>query len=121
MARKNVVQSFTMLESQLVSADITSQDTSIINLDQVSIRVKWNGTLEGEIRIEALQRKSNDLVQDSDWFELDFGNVILIDGTDDNHQIVFTQMPFTDFRLKFVHTSGSGLLEAKITGKQIGG
>ena len=121
MARKNVVQSYTLLENQSVSADITSNDTSIINLDQVSIRVKWDGSLEGEVKIEALQRKSKESTDSSEWFELDFGNVILIDATDTNHQIVFQQTPFTDFRIKFVHSAGSGNLEAKITGKQIGG
>lgn len=119
MARKNVVQSFTMIESQIASTDVTSESTSIINLDQLSIRFSWDSTLEGEIVIEALQRKSNDV--SPDWFELDFGNTILVDATDTNHQIVFQQMPFTDIRVKFVHSSGSGTIEAKLTGKQIGG
>ena len=121
MARKNVVPKYSMISDGDASADITSNPTSVINLDNASILISWSGVPVGEILIQAQQRKSNEELVEADWVDLDLGDTVVIDNTEAEHQIIFKQLPFTDIRVKYVSTSGTGTLNAVITSKQIGG
>ena len=122
MARKNVVPSFQMIDSGDASADILSNSTSVINHDKADVRIEWTGSPVGEIIVQAQQR--SDLRQpivEGDWFDIEFGNTITVDGSNTNHHLKFNELPFTDIRIKYTSTSGSGTINAKITLKQIGG
>lgn len=121
MARKNVVSAFPIISDGDMSADLTSLETSVKNLDKASIRIEWTGTPEGEIVVQALQEKDGVPVVDADWFDLSFGSTITIDATNTDHQLIFNELPFERLRLKYVATSGSGTLNAKISAKQVGG
>jgi hypothetical protein len=121
MARKNVIHAFQMINSGDASADITSNPTSVVNLDVASIFISWTGTPVGEITVQAQQRKSNEDLTEADWFDIDLGATVTVDNTESEHQILFKQVPFTDIRVKYTSTSGTGTLNAVITSKQIGG
>ena len=123
MGRKNVVSAFQMITSGDMSADITSEETSVKNLDKASIRVTWDigGTPVGTLVVQALQEKENIPVVDADWFDLDLGSTVTIDNTQTDHQIIFNELPFDKIRLKYNQTSGTGTMNAKISAKQVGG
>lgn len=110
-----------MFEDGDLSTDITSNVTNVRNLDKASIRVEWTGTPVGELKVQALQEKENQPIAEADWFDLDLGSTITIDNTDTEHQIIFNELPFERIRLQYVSTSGTGVINAKISAKQVGG
>lgn len=104
-----------MIDSQSMGADVTSSVVNVQNLDQGSIIVEWSGTSPvGEITVEARNGEQ------SNWYELDFNSTISISGNTGTHQVVFNSMPFTDIRLQYNRTSGTGTLDAVITAKSVG-
>lgn len=121
MARKNVIHSFKMIDDGDASADITSSPTSTIHMDKASIRIEWSGTPVGTVAIQAQQRKKDERIVEANWFDVDLGSTVTIDGTDTEHQILFNELPFTDLRVKYTSTSGTGTINVKISAKQVGG
>lgn len=115
MGRKNVVKQFKMFDEADISTDQTSTTTNVINLDQASIHLSWTGTSpDGEIFVDVRNG------EDDSWYALSFSTQILISGNSGDHQILFTEMPFTDIRLRYVSTSGTGNLTASLTMKTVG-
>ena len=115
MARKNTVPSFRMIDQGDLSGDITSNITNVENLDKCSIAVSWSGTSPvGTIIVE-----SRNGTKES-WNAVEFPT-ITVSGNTGNHSIVFREMSFTDLRLRYVATSGTGTLDAVYTSKQVGG
>jgi len=116
MARKNVVQAFKMIDSGDMSSNIESVSTNVTYLDVSSIAISWSGSSPaGTITIEARNGEANA------WTELDFGSTISVSGNSGSHRVVFTEMPFTDLRVVYTASSGTGSLDAIITSKQVGG
>ena len=116
MARKNIVPSFKMLDAASLGGNLTSAVVNVQNMDLASIHLKWTGTAPvGVITVEARNGSADP------YYTLDFGSAINISGASGDHQIVLSSMPFTDIRLQYFFTSGSGSLTATITAKQIGG
>ena len=78
----------------------------------------------GLFAIQARQEKSNARDVSADWFDLDLGSQILVDVPSNSileHQIIFNELPFTDVRIVYAATSGTGTVNIKITAKQVGG
>jgi len=122
MARKNVVNAFSMITDGDMSAEIISSVTDVKNLDNAAIRLTWDigGTPVGTVTVEAVQTKESEPEADYEWFELDFGSTITIDNTGTEHQLIFNQLTFDKIRLKYNRTSGTGTMNAKITAKTVG-
>lgn len=115
MSRKLLVKSFSMVTDGDMSANITSEIVNVQNLDQGSILVEWSGTTPvGTLTVEARNGESQS------WYELDFNATMSVSGNTGSHQIVFNSMPFTDIRLKYAFSSGTGTLDAVITAKTVG-
>lgn len=116
MSRKPVVPSYAMINAVSMGASITSNTVNVLNLDQASILVEWSAgsTPVGVLTVEARNGEKEN------WYELDFNSVMSVSGNTGSIQIVFNQMPFTDIRLKYTRTSGSGTMDATITMKNIG-
>lgn len=124
MSRKNVVDAFDMIVDGDMSANITqSTFTDVRFLDNANIRVTWDagGTPVGTLVIQAKQVKQGRPEEAADWFDVDFNTTIVIDNTATEHQIHLTQLPFTHIRVKYIRTSGTGTLNARLTARQIGG
>lgn len=115
MARKNVLKSYKMLDQADMSTSLESEPTSVINLDKASIVLSWTGSPVGTFSLEARNGV------DEAWYALDFGATIEPGGSAGNHRLLLTETPFTDVRLIYAATSGSGTLNAVITAKQVGG
>lgn len=115
MGRKNVIESFKMFDQADISTNATSTATSVIRQDQARIILNWTGTSPvGVITIEARNGA------DDPYKALDFGSAINISGNTGSHEIIFSEMPFTDLRVVYTSTSGTGNLDAIITSKVLG-
>lgn len=113
--RKNVVKSFKMIDAGDISSNITSHTVNVINLDNASIHVEWAGAaINGTMVVQAKNGESDS------WYDLDMGGVISLTGAGGDHQLVFNSLPFTDIRLVYTATAGTGTLDAKISAKVVG-
>lgn len=112
-----------MLDSVALTGNQTSDSTNVINFDRASIFVDWSGSdAVGEMQVEARKKDKDKSSIDADWRTLDFGSTISISGASGDHEILFDSLDFTEFRIKFVYTSGTaGALTATLTAKQVGG
>lgn len=120
MSRKSVVPGFAMINSGNLASNIESSVVSVKNLDNASIIVTWTGTSPvGVLTVQARNNGAGE-VNPEDWYDLDMGGTINISGNSGNHQLVFNLLPFTDLRLVYTATSGSGTLNAVITSKVVG-
>lgn len=115
MGRKNVVKSYKMIDSGDLSGSITSSIVNVINLDKASIHLVWSGTSPtGAITVEARNGEKDS------WYELDFGSSIDISGNSGDHQLVFNELAFTDIRIQYISTGGTGSIDASISAKVVG-
>jgi hypothetical protein len=115
MGRKNILKSFKMISDGDMSGNIVSSITNVITLDQASILLEWTGSaVDGEFFVDARNGEKGT------WNALDFNTSMLAEADTDHHRIVFTSMPFTDIRVRYVRTAGTGTLNATITMKTIG-
>lgn len=114
--RKNVIRGYKMVDAGDMSADITSSEVNVINLDKASIFVSWTGSSPvGVLKVEA---KNAD---NGSWFELDMGGPIDVAGNDSNHILLFNELLHNALRIVFTRTSGTGTLNAVLVAKQVGG
>lgn len=115
MGRKSVLKSFKMLNQADLSTNQVSEITNVQNLDNGSIVLKWTGDAVGTITVEARNGEKED------FRTLAFGGgAILLAGTADEHEIIFKLFPFTDIRIQYTSTSGTGSIDATITAKVVG-
>ena len=118
MARKNIVPAYDMLTdvSPDMSAPITSNIVNVQNMDKGSIHVSWAGA--APVGTVVIQSRNG---SDDSWSAVSFGSAISVSGASGDHQIIFNELPWTDIRLVYTPTSGTGTLSAIITLKQVGG
>lgn len=111
-----------MLNAVDLLSSQTSAATNTENVDKASIVLEWTGTAPvGEVTVEGrnFQNSANGPIA-SPWVTLDF-DTITISGASGSHQLLFVELPFTEIRLQYARTSGSGSLTAVLTAKQVGG
>lgn len=115
MGRKNVIKSFKMVDSADLSGNFTSETVNTINLDKASIHLSWSGTSPvGTVSVEARNGENDS------WYELDMGSAISISGNSGDHQLNFLELPFTEIRLQYTSTSGTGSIDGYISAKVVG-
>ena len=115
MARKSVLRSYKMLDAADLSGNLTSNVTNVLNLDKASISIQWTGTSPVGT-IEVMARNGEEDV----WQALDFGSTISVSGNTGDHRIVLNELPFTDIRVDYTSSSGTGTIDAIITAKTQG-
>lgn len=104
-----------MIDAGSLGSSITSSTVNVINLDKASIHLEWTGSSPvGTITVQARNGEHDA------WYALDLGSTISISGASGDHQLVFNELPFTDIRLLYTRTSGSGSLDAVVTMKVVG-
>ena len=114
MGRKHY-HDYAIFDSEDISTDQESRVTSVKNLDKASVHVYWNGTAPiGVLEIEVRNGEK------APWYTLPIGSVINITGNSGYHQIVLNELPFSDIKLKYISTSGTGTMDAKIAMKTVG-
>lgn len=116
MARKHLIYSYQFFDGSPVTVTAESNATVVAQLDYSSVYITWDTSdLVGTVEFLA---KNGD---NSDFYALDFGSAINITGASGSHQIVFSEMPFTDLKMRVNVTGGSsGNVSAVITAKSEG-
>lgn len=117
MARKNLIPSFKLIDAEAMDGNITSEVVNVQNMDIASIHLAWSAgsTPVGTVTVQARNGASDT------WYDLDFGSAISVSGNSGDHQIILSEMPFTDIKVTYTRSSGDGTLNGYITAKQIGG
>jgi len=116
MARKHV-HSFAFFDASTPITLTTSSPSMIVGqMDYGSIAFSWaNSDLIATVALEAKRGK------DDDWTELDLGTAPVITGASGEHELVLTQMPFTELRVTVNVTGGTtGEIAAVLTAKSEG-
>lgn len=117
MARKNTIPGFKIFNATSATTNQTSSTVNVLNLDKCSVHVKFSAANTGEFTVEARNRR--DESDDAPWYQLDFGSDLTV--TDETQvQIVLNSLPFTDFRVNWIPSAGSGTLTARVTAKTEG-
>lgn len=113
MSVKRVLDYQNLLVDESMGADITSAATNILFLDRVGYQLVWTGTPNGTFYVQV----SNDSVT---WADLTLSTPVTASGSGDNAFIdIETGAKYV--RLFYDRTSGTGTLDAYITGKSISG
>lgn len=116
MSRKQILPPFKMYNAVSLGATVTSTITSVAGMDKASIYFEWSagtspvGTLTVHARNGA----------DGTWRELNMGSTISISGASGAHDLVFNELPFTDIKLVYTRSSGTGTVTATIAAKTVG-
>ena len=102
-----------------MSANITTETTNVLNVDNIGIVASWNGTSPvGTLFVDV----SNDEgTSPTNWATLDFGVSIAIANNTDSGVININQVPFVWLRVRYVRTSGTGTLTLALSMKRNGG
>lgn len=104
-----------MLDAVSMATSQESAATFVEGIDQSSIQVVWSGTAPvGEMKVLARNGKSNE------FYELDFDESLPVTGNSDTMFILIKTSPFTEIKLRYERTSGTGTMTATINGKVIG-
>lgn len=129
MSRKHVVNDYEMFTatkyqtgqanpSVPATASQTSGITNVLNLDNATIHVLFSAPNSGTLIVEA--RNISPLQGDvSGFYPLNFGAPLTIT-SETNVQIILNSMAFTDLRIKWVPSSGSGTVSAFLNMKTVG-
>lgn len=115
MSRKNVLTPYHWLvDGDMSSATLTSEETEVTYTDNVGISVSWTGNAEGVFAVEAT-------IDGVNWSELNFGIAPQATGSADTHLLNLNQIPYKAIRLTYIKTTGTGTLNSYIMYKQTGG
>ena len=96
-----------------MSSDVTSSSTNILHMDRVGYQLSWSGTPTGTFSVEV----SND---ESVWVPLTLSASVAAAGSADD-AFIDCETAAKFIRFKYTASSGSGTLQAHITGKSISG
>ena len=115
MGSKRVLYQYQLFDAGLMlgTSTITSPVTNVGQLDNIGIQVRWTGTPTGTISVMCS-------VNGTDFDALSF--YVGLDqpvGSAGGYLISLNQLPFEFVRLQYVNASGSGLLNAWISGKDL--
>lgn len=115
MARKNVLKTFTVFSAVDIASTQTSTAVNVEQLDIGNFFVSWtSSSIVGVLTVEGKIGDSGT------WFTLDLNETLSINVDNSNLQILLQQMPFTQVRLKYTATSGTGNMTAVFHGKTTG-
>lgn len=115
MSRKHVV-SKKFIDAEAVSTDFTSDIINTRQTDKSSIHISWAAGSTPNIDIYVQVRNG----EADTWRNIDFGSVPNISGASGEHELVFNEMPFSDFRLFLDRASGSASVTANFLMKSVG-
>ena len=125
MARKNTLKSYVLLNAQSTASsfDTYSNPTNIDYLDNVGIQVVWTGTTVGVLEVYGSNDDANAQQgkYPTNWSKFEFGATINVDTTNSDLLIHMNQVPYSWIALKYIATSGTGTMTAKLTVKMVGG
>ena len=114
---KHLVKCFKSITNGDMSADITGESLKCFLCDYAIVHLKWTGTARGKIVFDV---SLSDEKKDIEFYTLDDVEYAI---TTDSGEVELNLHDLCHglLRPRFVRTSGTGTLTAKINGKSIGG
>lgn len=114
---KKITRPFPVLKSADMTTSHTSLETDVRHLDYARILAAWSGASPvGTLQVQALRDDESEV-----WVAVDFGadgTALPISGNADNHDIVFSILPFARLRCVYTPTSGTGTLNIYLMAKE---
>jgi hypothetical protein len=118
MSRRNVLNKY-QVWNNLNSTSITaSQESTVDQLDVINYIIKIDPSVNCVIKVEFTGDKNS---QNPVWYQLDFNTPIVLNGAvDTEYTIQIEKHSAFKMRLNAVSNSGTGLINAWITGNNLG-
>jgi hypothetical protein len=110
--RKNTLSPFKTITSGDMSGNLTSKVTDISHMDNVSIQLNWTGTPTGTFAVQGSLDQAN-------WVSLALSPTPGAAGAAGNILLDLNQLSFPYIRTIYTASSGSGSLDAIISGKMV--
>lgn len=113
MGRKSVLEPYSIVSAGDMAGSVTSPETSVKNLDQITYEVVWSGTSPvGEIQVQT---------QVKDVWQAIALPTIGVSGNTGSHLITINSAShFHKLRVVYLRTSGTGTLTINIIGAVLG-
>ena len=111
MGRKHVSRPYKVTDQGDMSANITSESTSVEQFDFLSYRLTWGGGagVDGSFFIEVSDDEGEDAAKN--WIELDFGQTLpVVTDTGDDY-ILIKDVHFKYARVKYSRVAGTGSID----------
>lgn len=122
MSRKSQLVKFKTITNGDMSSSITGAVTNIEWQDNIGIQLNFTGAPSGtfQVQISADYEKINNTVTNAgNWISLVLSPVPTAAGAADNIYVDITQISAPWIRVVYTRTSGTGILNAFIVGKQV--
>ena len=113
MGSKRTLDYATLVVDGDMSSNITSDSTNILHMDRVGYQLSWTGTPTGDFYVDV----SND---GTTWIEQTLSTAVAAAGSADD-AFIDAETAAKYIRFRYVASSGSGTLQAYVTGKSISG
>lgn len=122
--RKNVLPPYQIISSgDMSQASITSSVTNITYLDNICIQLVFTGSPTGNFAVQGSntyeQDNNGNVVNAGTWTALDLTPSPAATGSGSNILIDLNQLSFPYIRVVYTKDSGTGTLNATISGKQL--
>lgn len=112
---KSILNTKQIVTSGDMSGNITSDTIGVERLDNVGIQLQWTGTPTGDFFVDAR------IHEDAPWTELSISPSVAASGSASDWLISLTQIPYSELRVRYERSAGTGTLEAWLMAKQVGG
>jgi flagellar basal body P-ring protein FlgI len=111
--RKNSLVQYQVIKGGDGSGDLTGPSTNIQNLDNIGYQINMTGTMTGVFSVQVSADNTN-------WVSLTLNPPLSVaSGSPTNIYADINQISAPWIRLIYTHTSGSGTVNAFITGKML--
>lgn len=121
---KNILVPFQIVTSGSMAGNLTSAVTDITKIDNVGIQLIFTGTPTGEFFVDGSLNYSPanngaKLANAGDWVAIDLPSSALAAGSASSILLDLNQLSFPNIRVRYVRSSGTGTLNAYISGKGV--
>lgn len=118
-----IQKSYQIITSGNMAASITSAAQEIQYQDNIGIQLNWSGAPVGTFSVQISMDHKEDIegniVTAGNWITLPLSPAITASGTPDTAYIDLNQQSAPYVRVVYTRTSGTGTLNAFVTGKAI--
>ena len=114
MSTKAVIPVFHSVEDANMTTQVVSRVTDVSTVDNIGIQITFTGSPVGDFFIEGS-------VNNTTWIPLEFTVAPVAVGVGDDFLFNIKQFPYPKIRIRYTPTSGTGVLNAWVFAKRLGG
>lgn len=122
MANRNNLGPVKIISAASMGGDVTGPATNIQFIDNIAIQLNFTGTPTGDFKIQGSsdhQEVNGVVTNEGNWVDITLSPSPAAAGAADNILINMTQLAFPFIRVFYDRSSGTGSLDAWISGKAI--